>query len=42
MSVWVLLMIVRAQGVPVDVAEQSAIYVAVFGSYAKCASQANA
>jgi hypothetical protein len=41
-SVWVLLMIVRTQGVPLDVAEQSAIYVTVFDSYTKCASQANA
>jgi len=29
-------------GVPPDVVEQSAIYVSVFASYVKCASQASA
>ena len=42
MSVWVLLMINLVPGVPRDVAEMSPIYVTVFDSYAKCASQANA
>ena len=42
MSVWVLVMITLVPGVPRDVVESSPIYVAVFNSYAKCASQANA
>lgn len=42
MSVWVLVMITLVPGVPRDVVEESPIYVAVFDSYDKCTSQANA
>ena len=42
MSVWVLVMITLVPGVPRDVAEHAPIYVAVFNSYARCTSQANA
>lgn len=42
MSVWVLVMIALVPGVPRNVAEQAPIYVGVFDSYARCASQAAA
>jgi hypothetical protein len=42
MNVWVLVMITLVPGIPRDVAEQAPIYVAVFDSYARCASQAAA
>jgi len=42
MTVWVLLMITLVPGLPRDVEESTPIYVLVFDSYAKCASQANA
>ena len=35
-------MITLVPGVPRDVVEQDPVYVTVFDSYAKCASQANA
>lgn len=42
MTVWVLVMIMRVPGVPRDVAEQAPIYVGLFDSSARCASQAAA
>jgi len=42
MNVWVLVMIALVPGVPREVAELSPIYVGVFDSYARCASQATA
>jgi hypothetical protein len=42
MSIWVLVMLALHPGVPRDVTEGNAIYVAVFDTYAKCTSQANA
>jgi hypothetical protein len=42
MSVWVLVMINLASGVPRDVAEQVPVYVSIFDSPARCASTAAA